>query len=148
MAEESRLRTKAYIEYGCNAYSRKNGFKSTPLGFWTQNDILEYIYMNNLEIASVYGEVVEDGVKTINDIEIKQYKTTGENRTGCIFCMYGCHLEPKDDNRFIRLSETHPQLYDYCMRGGKHDEDGRWTPDKGLGMAHVLDELGVKYENE
>lgn len=43
------------------------------------------------------------------------------------------------------MKETHPQMYDYCMRGGKHDEEGIWVPDKGLGMAHVLDQLKIEY---
>ncbi|MGL5648234.1 MAG: phosphoadenosine phosphosulfate reductase family protein [Clostridium sp.] len=86
MAEESRLRTKQYLEYGCNAFTRKKGFKSTPLGFWTQNDILEYIYNEKLEIASVYGDVVIDSYKELDGgLRLPQFKTTGENRTGyCI----------------------------------------------------------------
>ena len=72
-AEESKMRESAYLQTGCNNFK---GGKWQPLGFWTEQDVLEYIYKFNLEIASVYGEVVlEDG----------KYRTTGENRTGyCI----------------------------------------------------------------
>ena len=72
-------------------------------------------------------------------------KTTGCNRTGCIFCMFGCHLE-KEPNRFQRLKETHPRQYEYCIGGGAM-VDGKWQPTKeGLGLGKVLDYIGVKYE--
>lgn len=63
-------------------------------------------------------------------------------------CGFGCHLE-KEPNRFQALAKTHPQLYDYCMRGGKYDEStDMWIPDKGLGMAKVLDYINVKWWND
>ena len=52
-------------------------------------------------------------------------RTTGANRTGCMFCMYGLHLEGHP-NRFERMQQTHPKQYEYCM-------------DK-LGLRHVIDE--------
>lgn len=58
-----------------------------------------------------------------------------------MFCGFGAHLE-KGEGRFERLKRTHPKLYDYCMGGGDYGDDGIWRPDsKGLGMAHVIDEL-------
>lgn len=71
-------------------------------------------------------------------------KTTGCDRTGCIFCMFGCHLE-KEPNRFQRLKETHPRQYEYCIGGGEMVE-GKWQPSKeGLGLGKVLDYINVKY---
>lgn len=145
MAEESRLRLKSYLEYGCNAFSRKKGFKSTPIGFWTQNDVLEYIKIYNIEIASVYGDIIIDSYKELpNGEKLPIYKTTGENRTGCVFCLYGVQFE-KDKNRIQKLAETHPNLYDYCTRGGEYDENGNWIPKNGLGLGHVMDVLGVDW---
>ena len=67
------------------------------------------------------------------------------NRTGCVFCGYGCHLE-KEPNRFQKLAKTHPKLYTYCIGGGNY-VDGIWQPNnKGLGMGKVLDFIGVNYE--
>lgn len=136
MASESALRMSAWMKTGCNAYNatRKN---STPLSFWTEQDIFQYIIQENLEIASVYGDIIEEDGKL---------KTTGCNRTGCIFCGFGYHLE-KEPNRFQRLKETHPKLYDYCINGGGYNEDGIWEPmNGGLGLGHVLDEIGVNYK--
>ena len=43
------------------------------------------------------------------------------------------------------MAQDHPQLYDYCMRGGKFNEEGLWVPDKGLGMAKVLDAINIEW---
>lgn len=72
-------------------------------------------------------------------------KTTGCNRTGCMFCMFGCHLE-HEPNRFQRLKLTHPRQYDFCINGGEMD-GGKWQPNKdGLGLGFVLDYIGVDYK--
>lgn len=42
--------------------------------------------------------------------------------------------------------ETHPRQYEYCIGGGEM-VDGKWKPSKeGLGLGHVLDYMGVKYD--
>lgn len=72
---------------------------SNPLSFWTHVDILEYIKQNNVKIASVYE--------------------MGYERTGCVFCMFGVHLDHRNMkgglNRFQLLKQTHPKLWSYCM---------------------------------
>lgn len=110
---------------------------SQPMSFWTEQDILQYIDLNHIPIASVYGDILHTD-------KGKLY-TTGCNRTGCIFCAFGCHLE-KEPSRFQRLKETHPRQYEYCIGGGEYDENGIWKPNKqGLGMGHVFDELNKLY---
>ena len=124
MAAESRLRKQKWIQNGCNAFDAKAPI-SNPMSFWTENDILQYIKENNIEIAPVYGDIIEEGQiqgqMTLADMGLeddrpKQYKTTGCKRTGCVFCGFGCHLEKPGEGRFERLKETHPKLYDYVMR--------------------------------
>ena len=136
MATESILRTQKWLQYGCNGFDMKHP-KSNPMSFWTEQDVLQYIKRNGIPIASVYGDIVskDDG---------KLY-TTGCNRTGCVFCAFGCHLE-KEPSRFQRLKQTHPRQYEYCIGGGGYDEDGIWKPNNdGLGMRHVFDELNKLY---
>ena len=71
--------------------------------------------------------------------------TTGCNRTGCIFCGYGCHLE-KGEGKFQMLKRTHPKQYEYCMNGGEYNEQGIWQPNsKGLGMKHCIDVINSIY---
>lgn len=137
MADESQNRQSRYLkENGCNAFYGKSP-KSVPLGFWTEQDILQYIYEKKLDIAEEYGEVIWSNEK-------HKFVTTGESRTGCVGCIFGCHLQ-RSENRFQRMKRKHPEYYDYCMRGGKYNEEGLWVPDKGLGMAHVLETLNIEY---
>lgn len=148
MATESRLRTQKWLQYGCNGFGMKNP-KSNPMSFWTEQDVLQYIKQNGIPIASVYGDIVykdESGFEYNDSLtdDGKLY-TTGCDRTGCIFCAFGCHLE-KGESRFQRLKRTHPRQYEYCIGGGEHDENGIWKPNKqGLGMGHVFDELNKLY---
>lgn len=76
---------------------------------------------------------------------VEKLATTGCDRTGCIFCAFGCHREP-NPSRFQRMKVTHPRQYQYCIGGGEYDENGIWKPSKeGLGMGHVFDELNKIY---
>lgn len=147
MASESRLRKQQWLKNGCNGFEMKNPI-SNPMSFWTEQDVLQYIQRFNLPIASVYGDIVyADNPKQLrfDDIGNETLTTTGCNRTGCIFCGYGCHLE-KEKSRFEKLKETHPKQYEYCIGGGEYDENGIWKPNsKGLGMKHVFDELNKIY---
>ena len=91
--------------------------------------------------ASVYGEVVtedeEHGQMTLADVTDlgifdlgrPLLKTTGCERTGCMFCGYGCHLE-KSPGRFERMKITHPKQYEYIMKP--------WD-DGGLGFKEIID---------
>lgn len=158
MAYESRNRLNTWIKNGCNAFEAKSPISQT-LAFWTEQDILHYIKKYEVPYCSVYGDIVVDekidGENVLEgQINLIDYlgcyeegdrlKTTGCNRTGCIFCMFGCHLE-KEPNRFQRLKETHPRQYEYCIGGGEMI-DGKWQPSKeGLGLGKVLDYIGVKY---
>jgi hypothetical protein len=125
--------------------------------------------MEGWEIASVYGNIV--GVDK-NGFEYEplpgvdcQLKCTGCDRTGCVYCAFGCHLE-KGETRFQRLAKTHPKQYEYCMGGGQYVDnpdydpfapamDGEWknwnpkkiwVPSKeGLGMKKVFDDCNQLY---
>jgi len=115
MAVESRLRTQAWLRTGCNAFENKRPV-SQPLSFWLEQDIWGYLHKFDVPYSTIYD--------------------MGYQRTGCIFCMFGCHLEPYP-NRFQKLSQTHPKLYEYCMKPASEG---------GLGLAEVLDYIGVDYE--
>ena len=139
MASESRLRKEQWIKHGCNAFDKKRQI-SNPMSFWTEQDVLHYIKRYNLPIAKVYGEIVPEedgqlkGQMSLEDFGICEncapLKTTGEKRTGCVFCGYGCHREKPGEGRFERLKQTHPQIYDYIFKS---------TEDGGLGYKQVVD---------
>ncbi len=150
MAQESMSRETAWLKNGCNAFDSKRP-SSKPMSFWTNQDVLQYIKQHGIPIATVYGDVeyetdpeqmrLEDYGVSVDGCE--QLITTGCDRTGCIFCAFGCHI--KGDRRFQLLKETHPRQYEYCIGGGEY-VDGIWQPNKdGLGMGHVFDELNKIY---
>jgi 3'-phosphoadenosine 5'-phosphosulfate sulfotransferase (PAPS reductase)/FAD synthetase len=120
-AEESKMRESAYLQTGCNNFK---GGKSNPLGFWRSQDILEYIYKYNIEIASIYGEVKID--------KDGKYYTTGEQRTGCCMCLFGCSLwKTNKENRVLRLEKTHSKLHNHMINN--------------LGFKEVLEYMNIKY---
>lgn len=144
MTDESQTREAIWLQTGCNAYDCKYQI-SKPMSFWREQDVLQYIKENNIEIAPVYGDIIPiDGQTSFDCVKCKLC-TTGCDRTGCIFCGFGAHLE-KGEGRFERLKRTHPKQYDFCINGGAYDDNGIWKPDnKGLGMGHVFDELNKLY---
>ena len=149
MADESMLRTRHWLEHGCTIWEGKNT-ACKPISFWTNQDILQYIKENNLSIASVYGEIVEtingDTEQLVIDGCSNKLKCTGCQRTGCIYCGYGAHLEKDGDKRFVKLKQSHPKIYDFVLNGGGYNEQGLWQPTKeGLGFKHVLDTLNNIY---
>lgn len=107
MTTESISRKREWLKAGCNVYTGK--IQCRPISFWTEKDIFEYTVQNNLKQCEVYGEFTCEGC-------------SGCKRTGCIYCAFGAHL--RNDNRYLLLKETHPQLYKYCMQD--------------LGFEHVL----------
>ena len=127
MACESSLRRTEWLKNGCNAFDNGRPI-SRPMSFWLEQDVLMYLKKYEIPYSSIYGEIIND--------ENGCLKTSGRDRTGCMYCGFGCNLE-KEPNRFQNLKVTHPKVWEYCM---KSVEDG------GLGMKEVLDYIGVKYE--
>lgn len=154
MAAESKLRTQKWLQNRCNGFEMKKP-TSTPISFWTNDDVLLYLKERNIPICSVYGDIVEDGEDVIEgqmhlsdfldkelfDLDNPSLKTTGCSRTGCVFCLFGIHLE-KEPNRLQLLSQTHPKLYEYLM---KPESEG------GLGYKDKIDwinehgNMNIKY---
>ena len=68
-----------------------------------------------------------NGVRILED---GKYKTTKCDRTGCIACGFGVHLE-KNPNRFERMKEVYPKHYDYYFNK--------------LNYKEICDYIGIKY---
>lgn len=181
-ASESRLRTQIWLKQGCNAFDAKKP-KSMPMAFWTEQDILLYLYLHGDEmvdarksafeashpgyteteleeiykkgewgpICSVYGEIIKDnevdGQLDLEDLGLfdmgrPTLKTTGAQRTGCMYCMFGIHMD-KEPNRLQRMKYTHPNAYKLAM---KPESEG------GLGYKDKIDWINehggfhIKYE--
>jgi 3'-phosphoadenosine 5'-phosphosulfate sulfotransferase (PAPS reductase)/FAD synthetase len=123
MAIDSNRRTMQYLAHGCNYFGKHH--KSTPMGFWTQQDVFQYLLDFKVPYCSAYGSIEYDPVKQI-------LFTTGERHTGCVGCMFGIDNESVNNNRFTRLKQSDPIRWDICINK--------------YGQGKVLDYLGVKYE--
>lgn len=95
MASESSLRQTSYImQGGCNVFGEGGKkIKSLPLSIWMEDDIWKYINNRKLKIADIYSK--------------------GAQRTGCMFCGYGCQF--KNDNRLKLCYKLYPKWYNYFM---------------------------------
>ena len=121
MAFDSMARRMHYLSHGCNFYGKVH--KSTPMGFWTDQDVLEYIQTYNVPYCKIYGDIIRD--------DNGKLKTTGERHTGCFDCMYGVQFEPADNNRFTRMKTCDPLRHDICINK--------------YGQGKILDFIGIKY---
>jgi len=109
MASDSRGRQTSYLRTGCNAFESVRPM-SLPMAFWLEEDIWAYIKAESIPYSDVYNQ--------------------GYTRTGCMFCMFGVHLE-KGENRFQHMKRTHPAQWNYCINK--------------LGCGEILDFIGVDY---
>ncbi len=112
MASDSQMREMLYLKQGCNAFDNNNP-TSWPLSIGNDTDVWEYIHKNNVQYCKIYD--------------------MGEKRTGCMFCMFGIHMEGTP-NRFQRMSKSHPKLYEYCINK--------------LGCGDVMDYIGIDYKHK
>lgn len=129
LAEDSQMRKDAYLKTGCNAFKNGHG-KSTPMGFWTRQDVLRYLHDFNIPIAPPYGEIIQ--------LESGKFEFTKEHNTGCKLCLFGCHLE-HEPNRIQRLASLEPATYKFAMKS---------TEEGGLGFREVMDYMNIPYQVE
>ena len=96
MCDDSFQRQQAWAQQGCNAFEASRPH-AEPLSFWLETDIWDYIRSEKLLYSKIYD--------------------MGYDRTGCMFCMFGCHME-KGLNRFQRMKKSHPKHHAACRKMG------------------------------
>ena len=114
--EESNLRKRNLIKNGFNTE-----FQSKPLGFWTNNDILQYILDKNLSLAKCYGKIIEKN---------GGLKTSLCQRNGCMCCPIWAQEEVP--NKFQLLYKYDKENWDYIIND--------------LGFQKVLDWFNIEYK--
>lgn len=95
------------------------------MGFWTRQDVLRYLYENELPLAPPYGEIKQSSNG--------QFEFTKEHNTGCKLCLFGCHLE-HEPNRIQRLATIEPATYRFAMKS---------LQEGGLGFYEVMNYMGI-----
>lgn len=110
MACDSDFRMESILLHGCNAFDMGHP-QSRPLAMWTEAHVWEYLRKFNVPYSPIYD--------------------MGYTRTGCMFCMFGLHMESYP-NRFERMRETHPKLYHYCMEKLGLQQIMEWYPKRGF----------------
>jgi len=124
MASEGGRRAKSLMMNGCN-YFGATTIRSAPFAIFSRQDLLQLAIDLDVPIPEIYGEIRKkpDGV----------LYTTKAQRTGCSMCGFGIQLE-KRPHRFDLLRQTNPEEWHF------------WMYKQGWG--HVLDYIGVKWEDE
>jgi 3'-phosphoadenosine 5'-phosphosulfate sulfotransferase (PAPS reductase)/FAD synthetase len=91
-AEEAQIRRIVWVRKGC-IYQTKDQIVVTPIIFFTEKDVWDYINKFKIKLADIY------------------YK--GLKRNGCYCCGFGCHLT--DQNNFVILKKMNPFLWKRVM---------------------------------
>lgn len=112
MVEESQLRKQQYIRRGgCNSFDEKKK-ASYPISIFTEADIFEYKQRFGINFCEVYDK--------------------GAERTGCVCCGFGAHMEKK--LRFELLHQLHPARFNAVMNYSNN----------GCTYKEALQRVGVK----
>ena len=160
-ADESLRRTSSYLRTGCNSFdvryvlNKETGEYETrtnkrplskPISIFTKQDILHYVLQKGLVVPDPYGRIIPANydmhqeslvpLETTRLCENCSLKTTGESRTGCIFCPIGCHLDRF--RKMKRLKKWNPDLYDYCMEELGERELLEWVNEHYVHEKHAF----------
>jgi 3'-phosphoadenosine 5'-phosphosulfate sulfotransferase (PAPS reductase)/FAD synthetase len=108
MAAESSARHQKIAVSGCFAFGKRPMLK--PISFWTPEDTHRCLKL--MPHCKLYDP-------PFNFV-----------RTGCMFCMFGCHMN--NPNKFQQLRETHPRIHEKAL--------------PALGIDTVMNFLGVPYK--
>lgn len=114
MASESHTRkvnfsTRGYIFKSSRKYLDIPFYHCNPISHWTDDDIWEYIYTNNLEYSPLYDIEYE-----AEDGSIKKIK-----RNGCIGCF--TDFGRKNSHMYV-LRQTHNSIWKWVMKHGMGEQ--------------------------
>lgn len=88
-------------------------YHCSPLGFWTDDDIWEYIHTYEVPYSSLYDMTYTDSKGQVKHVK----------RNGCVGCATDIAYK---DNHLSALKQTHPRLYAMYMGGGLGQEIAKW----------------------
>lgn len=132
MQSEGGQRRYGLQQHGCN-YIGKSTARSCPFNHFSRQDLLRLARELDVPVPAIYGEIVQD-------LDGK-LRTTRAQRTGCVMCGFGIHLDSRP-HHFDLLRERNPKEWDYWMYKVCADPK---TGEK-YGWGRVLDYIGVEWE--
>lgn len=132
MASEGGRRAKSLKINGCN-YFGESTIRSAPFAIFQRQDVLQLALDLNVPVPEIYGTIERKPDGTLY--------TTKAQRTGCSMCGFGIHMEPRP-HRFDLRRKENPKEWEYLMYHLCKREDGT-----EYGWGHVLDYIGVEWEN-
>lgn len=138
MASEGGQRADALEEHGCN-YFGKSTARSCPFSFFYHSDVVHLACDLGVPIPEIYGKV--EISEELNEYGDHEYKTTGEQRTGCSMCGFGIQMETRP-HRFDRLYERNPKEWEFWMNACCTDQNG-----EKYGWGRVLDYIGIPWRD-
>lgn len=124
MASEGGRRAKSLKINGCN-YFGKSTIRSALFAIFKRQDLLQLAMDLNVPVPEIYGKIERKPDGTLY--------TTKAQRTGCSMCGFGIHME-KRPHRFDLLRERNEKEWAFWMYE--------------MGWGHVLDYIGVDWENK
>jgi 3'-phosphoadenosine 5'-phosphosulfate sulfotransferase (PAPS reductase)/FAD synthetase len=126
---EGDQRAISYLLTGCNSFEEGKE-RSRPFSIFTEADVWEYAYRWKIRFAEVYYERTVQ-VEQV-DGSIVETTLEGEERTGCMWCQFGIHLEDKSkNNRIQRIAISHPKLHHMIINK--------------VGLGEVLTFIGIPF---
>lgn len=132
MASEGGRRAKSLKINGCN-YFGESTIRSAPFAIFQRQDVLQLALDLDVPVPEIYGTIERKPDGTLY--------TTKAQRTGCSMCGFGIHMEPRP-HRFDLRRKENPKEWEYLMYHLCKREDGT-----EYGWGHVLDYIGVEWEN-
>ena len=131
MQSEGGQRRWGLQQHGCN-YIGKSTARSCPFNHFSRQDLLHLARDLNAPIPEIYGEIVEDADGRL--------RTTKAQRTGCVMCGFGIHLDKRPHHFDLLRARSEKEwafwMYQVCT-----------DPDTGeeYGWGRVLDWIGVEW---
>ena len=132
MQIEGGQRRYSLRKYGCN-YVGKNTARSCPLNHFSRQDLLQLVLDLDVPVPEIYGTIERD--------KKGKLRTTKAQRTGCVMCGFGLHLE-KRPHRFDRIYYADPKKWNFWMNSCCTDEAGN-----KYGWGRVCDYVGIEWRD-
>lgn len=86
---------------------------SRPMSIFKEQDIWAIAENFKIHFCEIYYDRYYDW---FDGDKIIKVMIKGLKRTGCMFCLFGIHREPKNTlNRFQRMAVTHPKQYAFML---------------------------------